>query len=164
MSTEAESKGTNTGQAEPEPSAIRLIATLSLAGLFSGLILVGAYEVTLPRILANQARELREKRLGEYGAAETHLRRGLQLGMTHRQWTAASAAVVQLMHVVGSRQQRTQDGLRYHELAEGLVTEDGAHAVNVEPWDGQDRAPAPPAGHPQAPTDPLLPRSAELYS
>ena len=43
-----------------EPSSARLILTLSLAGLISGLILVGVYEVTLPRILANQARDLRE--------------------------------------------------------------------------------------------------------
>lgn len=43
-----------------EPSSARLILTLSLAGLISGLILVGAYELTLPRILANQARDLRE--------------------------------------------------------------------------------------------------------
>jgi electron transport complex protein RnfG len=31
-----------------------------LAGLLSGIILVGAYELTLPQILANQARDLRE--------------------------------------------------------------------------------------------------------
>jgi electron transport complex protein RnfG len=43
-----------------EPSSARLILTLSLAGLISGLVLVGVYEITLPRILANQARELRE--------------------------------------------------------------------------------------------------------
>ncbi len=43
-----------------DPSSTRLIATLSVAGLLSGLILVGAYELTLPRIQANQARELRE--------------------------------------------------------------------------------------------------------
>jgi electron transport complex protein RnfG len=43
-----------------EPSSARLILTLSLAGLISGLVLVGVYEITLPRILANQARDLRE--------------------------------------------------------------------------------------------------------
>jgi electron transport complex protein RnfG len=43
-----------------EPSSTKLILALSLAGLISGLVLVGAYELTLPRILANQARDLRE--------------------------------------------------------------------------------------------------------
>lgn len=43
-----------------EPSSARLITTLSLAGLLSGLVLVSVYEATLPRILANQAEALRE--------------------------------------------------------------------------------------------------------
>ena len=47
-------------QEAKDPSSARLIITLSLAGFFSGLILVGIYEVTLPTITANQARELRE--------------------------------------------------------------------------------------------------------
>ncbi len=55
MSTEDESK-----QVEKDPSSTRLILTLSLAGFFSGLILVGVYELTLPTITANKARELRE--------------------------------------------------------------------------------------------------------
>ncbi len=42
-----------------EPSALRLVLTLTLAGLFSGLAIVGIYELTLPTITANQARELR---------------------------------------------------------------------------------------------------------
>jgi electron transport complex protein RnfG len=45
---------------EPQPSSFRLIFTLGLAGLLSGLAIVGIYELTLPRITANQARELRE--------------------------------------------------------------------------------------------------------
>ena len=59
MSEELEPKDAATEDAS-EPSSTRLIAVLTLAGLFSGLILVGAYELTLPRIQANQARELRE--------------------------------------------------------------------------------------------------------
>jgi len=59
MSEELEPKDAATEDAS-EPSSTRLIAALTLAGLFSGLILVGAYELTLPRIQANQARELRE--------------------------------------------------------------------------------------------------------
>lgn len=59
MSEELEPKAAETEVAS-EPSSTRLIVTLSLAGLLSGLILVGAYELTLPRIQANQARELRE--------------------------------------------------------------------------------------------------------
>lgn len=37
----------------------RLVTTLALAGLLSGLAIVGAYEATRPRIAANQARALR---------------------------------------------------------------------------------------------------------
>lgn len=44
----------------PEPSTFRLIGTLGLAGLLSGLVLVGVYEITQPRIRANKARALRE--------------------------------------------------------------------------------------------------------
>jgi electron transport complex protein RnfG len=47
-------------EASSEPTSTRLIATLGLAGLFSGLVLVGVYELTLPLILANQARALQE--------------------------------------------------------------------------------------------------------
>lgn len=43
-----------------EPSSTRLVATLGLAGLLSGLIIVSTYEATLPRIEAYQARVLRE--------------------------------------------------------------------------------------------------------
>ncbi len=43
-----------------EPKALRLIATLGIAGLLSGLALVGIYELTLPTITANRARALRE--------------------------------------------------------------------------------------------------------
>jgi electron transport complex protein RnfG len=43
-----------------EPSSARLVATLGLAGLLSGLIIVSAYEATLPRIEAYKARVLRE--------------------------------------------------------------------------------------------------------
>ena len=44
----------------PEPSSIRLVLTLALAGLFSGAAIIGIYEVTLPTITINKARELRE--------------------------------------------------------------------------------------------------------
>lgn len=43
-----------------EPSSLRLIATLAVAGLLSGLIIVGAYEATLPAITAYKAQMLRE--------------------------------------------------------------------------------------------------------
>ena len=59
MTEDLQPNGPETEDAS-EPSSARLILTLSLAGLISGLILVGVYEITLPRILANQARELRE--------------------------------------------------------------------------------------------------------
>lgn len=52
MSTAA---GGRAGLAE----SARLVLTLAVAGLFSGLAIVGAYELTLPRIRANQAAALR---------------------------------------------------------------------------------------------------------
>jgi electron transport complex protein RnfG len=41
-----------------EPSAFRLVATLGFAGLVSGIALVTAYELTLPRIEANRTAAL----------------------------------------------------------------------------------------------------------
>lgn len=43
----------------PEPTSLRLVATLTVAGLLSGLLLATAYEVTLPTIEANAAAALR---------------------------------------------------------------------------------------------------------
>ncbi|MFG0283276.1 MAG: FMN-binding protein [Phycisphaerales bacterium JB039] len=43
----------------PEPSGFRLVFTLAMAGLLSGLAIVGAYEWTLPIIEANNAAALR---------------------------------------------------------------------------------------------------------
>ncbi len=40
------------------PSALRLIMTLAIAGLISGIAIIGIYESTLPTITANKAREL----------------------------------------------------------------------------------------------------------
>ena len=42
------------------PSSLRLILTLAVAGLVSGIAIIGIYESTLPTITANKARELRE--------------------------------------------------------------------------------------------------------
>jgi electron transport complex protein RnfG len=39
---------------------LRLILTLAIAGLISGIAIIGIYETTLPTITANKARELRE--------------------------------------------------------------------------------------------------------
>jgi len=41
-----------------QPGGFRLVATLTLTGLMSGLVLVGVYLVTQPRILRNQAEAL----------------------------------------------------------------------------------------------------------
>jgi len=46
--------------AATEPSSTRLIATLGLAGLLSGLIIVSVFEATLPAITAHQAQVLRQ--------------------------------------------------------------------------------------------------------
>lgn len=45
--------------AAQEPSSLRLAATLALAGLLSGLVLVGVFLVTQPRIQHNRAEALR---------------------------------------------------------------------------------------------------------
>jgi H+/Na+-translocating ferredoxin:NAD+ oxidoreductase subunit G len=57
--------GANGSPAAPPPppsgrESVRLVLTLAVAGLFSGLAIVGAYVGTLPRITENQARALRE--------------------------------------------------------------------------------------------------------
>jgi len=39
---------------------MRLVLTLAIAGLISGIAIIGIYETTLPTITANKARELRE--------------------------------------------------------------------------------------------------------
>jgi len=41
-------------------SSTRLVVTLALAGLISGIAIIGIYEATLPTITINKARELRE--------------------------------------------------------------------------------------------------------
>ena len=46
--------------AEPEPSSLRLVATLGLAGFFSGLVLVSAFLYTRPILEAHRARALQE--------------------------------------------------------------------------------------------------------
>jgi electron transport complex protein RnfG len=58
MSTEVTLNGPAAGK--QEPSSFRLIATLGIAGLLSGLIIVSVYEATLPTIKAWQAKVLRE--------------------------------------------------------------------------------------------------------
>ena len=42
------------------PSSLRLVFTLAVAGLLSGIAIIGIYESTLSTITANKARELRE--------------------------------------------------------------------------------------------------------
>ena len=42
------------------PGSLRLVLTLAIAGLLSGIAIIGIYESTLPTITANKARELRE--------------------------------------------------------------------------------------------------------
>ncbi len=50
---------TNTTTTGSEPTSARLVLTLSLAGLLSGLIIVTIFEVTLPTITAYKAQQLR---------------------------------------------------------------------------------------------------------
>ncbi len=42
------------------PSSLRLVLTLAIAGLVSGMAIISIYETTLPTITENKARELRE--------------------------------------------------------------------------------------------------------
>lgn len=53
------------------PETPRLILTLTVAGLFSGLAIVGAYQVTQPMIRENNARALRQAVLEVVPGAET---------------------------------------------------------------------------------------------
>ena len=54
-------KGRKGSESTPRPdSTFRLVATLGLAGLFSGIAIVGAYELTRPMIEANRAKALRQ--------------------------------------------------------------------------------------------------------
>lgn len=48
------------GKQAAAPSSLRLVLTLAIAGLVSGVAIIGIYETTLPTITANKARELRE--------------------------------------------------------------------------------------------------------
>jgi electron transport complex protein RnfG len=49
-----------TNKQTPAPGSMRLVLTLAIAGLISGIAIIGIYESTLPTITANKARELRE--------------------------------------------------------------------------------------------------------
>ena len=51
---------TNDKKQAASPSSMRLVLTLAIAGLISGIAIIGIYESTLPTITANKARELRE--------------------------------------------------------------------------------------------------------
>ena len=51
---------TDTVKQPAAPSSLRLVMTLAIAGLVSGVAIIGIYEATLPTITANKARELRE--------------------------------------------------------------------------------------------------------
>ncbi len=48
------------GATPPPDTTVRLVATLAVAGLLSGIAIVGAYELTKPLIEANRARALRQ--------------------------------------------------------------------------------------------------------
>jgi electron transport complex protein RnfG len=50
----------NAPAATANPSSLRLVSTLAIAGLLSGIAIIGIFESTLPTITANKARELRE--------------------------------------------------------------------------------------------------------
>jgi electron transport complex protein RnfG len=50
----------NVAKETSSPSSLRLVLTLAIAGLISGIAIIGIYESTLPTITANKARELRE--------------------------------------------------------------------------------------------------------
>jgi electron transport complex protein RnfG len=50
----------NVAKETSSPSSLRLVLTLAIAGLVSGIAIIGIYEATLPTITENKARELRE--------------------------------------------------------------------------------------------------------
>ncbi len=61
-----------TQNAPPEPGAFRLIATLGIAGLLSGVILAGVYRLTQPRIERNRAEALKAAIYRVLIGARTH--------------------------------------------------------------------------------------------
>lgn len=54
MSENAGLSGAAAAKPEAEPSSLRLVLTMTIAGLLAGLTLVGAYLLTLPRIQQNR--------------------------------------------------------------------------------------------------------------
>ena len=50
----------NVAKEMSSPSSLRLVLTLAIAGLVSGVAIIAIYEATLPTITENKARELRE--------------------------------------------------------------------------------------------------------
>jgi electron transport complex protein RnfG len=50
----------NVAKETSSPSSLRLVLTLAIAGLVSGVAIISIYEATLPTITENKARELRE--------------------------------------------------------------------------------------------------------
>lgn len=70
-------------QKPAEASGFRLVATLAAAGLLSGLAIVGAYEVTLPIIEANDARALQRAVLHVVPGSERMQGLVVENGTTH---------------------------------------------------------------------------------
>ncbi len=60
------------------------------------------------------------ERLGQYEAAEAALVGALRMSAAWRQWDELGAAATLLMYVVGDRQKRMEEGLRYRAFGEGL--------------------------------------------
>lgn len=66
----------------PEPSSLRLVLTMSVAGLVAGLMLVSVYLVTLPRIQQNR-----------YDAMQVAIRQVLEGTETVRTWVVRDGAL-----------------------------------------------------------------------
>ena len=58
--------------------------------------------------------------LGDYEASEAALKEALRLAAQWRQTDAIASAALRLMYVVGYRQHRMEEALRYHPLTQGL--------------------------------------------
>ena len=72
------------------------------------------------------------ERTGDYPASEAASRRALETGVRWRQWREVARAATLLIAVVGERQSRLEEGLRYREIAVGAAAGDPELEASVE--------------------------------
>lgn len=97
----------------------RYIPAHAKIGQAQGLLGTIEYGPIRTEVLLNEASLLDD--LGRYQDAEARLREALALATRWRQWSMVQSVASQLLFVVGWRNRRMVEALRYRELAEGLL-------------------------------------------